>query len=147
MTLDERRGVGPGGDTTATVIPYSDGIVGALPSTEMVRQDQPIDKKAVMATTVELTRFKVTQDKTQALLSARQAMLADFHADRVGFLDALLVRLPNEEWLDIVQWRSSEDFDASRAKGANLPGIAAFFAAIDEVISSEQGIRTDWDSQ
>ncbi|HEY3200707.1 MAG TPA: hypothetical protein VGK55_09185 [Actinomycetes bacterium] len=98
-----------------------------------------------MAATVELTRFRVTQDKTQALLAARQAMLADFQADRVGFLDALLVRLPDEEWLDIVQWRSPEDFAASRAKGANLPGIAAFFAAIDEVISSEQGIRTDGD--
>jgi hypothetical protein len=103
--------------------------------------------KAVMATTVELTRFKVTQDKTEALLAARPAMLADFHADRVGFLDALLVRLSNEEWLDIVQWRSPEDFVDSRAKGANLPGIAAFFAAIDEVISSEHGIRADGDDQ
>ena len=46
-----------------------------------------------------------------------------------------------------MQWRSPEDFAASRAKGANLPGIAAFFAAIDEVISSEQGIRTDGDDQ
>ena len=30
----------------------------------------------------------------------------------------------------------ARDSSASRAKGANLPGIAAFFAAIDEVISS-----------
>lgn len=32
-----------------------------------------------------------------------------------------------------------EDFAASRAKGANLPGIAALFAAIDELTSSEEG--------
>ena len=43
-------------------------------------------------------------------------MLENFRANREGFLT-----------------RDSSD---SRAKGANLPGIAAFFAAIDEVISS-----------
>jgi quinol monooxygenase YgiN len=88
---------------------------------------------------VELTRFKVAPDQVEALLAARPAMLTDFRADREGFLDARLVRLPDEEWLDIVEWRSAEDFTASRAKGANLPGIAAFFAAIAEVVGDEQG--------
>lgn len=100
-----------------------------------------------MATTVELTRFRVAQNKTEALLAARPAMLADFHADRAGFLDARLVRLPGGEWLDIVQWRSPEDFAASRAKGANLPGIAAFFAAIGELVGTEEGILADEDDQ
>jgi hypothetical protein len=54
-------------------------------------------------------------------------MLADFRKDRDGFLDARLVRLPAGEWLDIVTWRGKEDFAVSRAKGANLPGIRAFF--------------------
>ncbi|MEU7002606.1 antibiotic biosynthesis monooxygenase [Nonomuraea sp. NPDC046570] len=92
-----------------------------------------------MATTIELTRFKVAADKTEALLAARPAMLADFRADRDGFLDARLVALPHGEWLDVVEWRSAEDFALSRAKGANLPGIAAFFAAIDELVSTEEG--------
>jgi quinol monooxygenase YgiN len=91
-----------------------------------------------MVTMVELTRFKVAPDKTEALLAARPGMLADFRADREGFLGARLVRLPGDEWLDIVEWRSAEDFAASRAKGPNLPGIAAFFAAIDELVSDEQ---------
>ena len=60
------------------------------------------------------------------MLAARPRMVADFEADRTGFLGADLVRLPGEEWLDIVRWRSQDDFTASRAKGANLPGIAAF---------------------
>ncbi|GAB3960384.1 hypothetical protein GCM10029978_009510 [Actinoallomurus acanthiterrae] len=93
-----------------------------------------------MATTVELTRFKVAPDRTEALLAARPGMLADFRADREGFLDARLVALPGGEWLDVVEWRSSADFAASRAKGANLPGIAAFFAAIDELVGSEEGV-------
>lgn len=96
-----------------------------------------------MATFVELTRFRVAPDKTEALLAARPRMLSDFSVDREGFLNARLVRLPEGEWLDIVEWRSPEDFAASRAKGGNLPGIAAFFAAIDELVSDEQGELID----
>ncbi|WP_433247543.1 antibiotic biosynthesis monooxygenase family protein [Streptosporangium sp. CA-135522] len=92
-----------------------------------------------MTTTVELTRFRVAPHRAQALLDARPAMLADFDADRAGFLGARLVRLADDEWLDIVDWRSPEDFAASRAKGANLPGIAAFFAVIDALVSAEEG--------
>ena len=92
-----------------------------------------------MAVHVELTRFKVDLDKTEAMLAARPRMLADFRADRDGFLGAELVGLPDGQWLDIVRWRSPEDFAASRAKGANLPGITAFFATLGELVSDEQG--------
>ncbi|MEU8659479.1 antibiotic biosynthesis monooxygenase [Actinoplanes philippinensis] len=90
-------------------------------------------------TTVELTRFRVEPARVEELLRARPAMLADFRADRSGFLDARLVRLPGDEWLDIVTWSTPEDFAASRAKGANLPGIGAFFAAIAGLVSAEEG--------
>ncbi|GAA3286897.1 antibiotic biosynthesis monooxygenase [Dactylosporangium vinaceum] len=93
--------------------------------------------------TVELTRFRVAPDREPDLLAARPAMVADFRADRTGFLGARLVRLPGHEWLDIVTWQTPEDFAASRAKGANLPGIAAFFAAIAELLSAEEGTTTD----
>jgi len=96
-----------------------------------------------MATAVELARFRVAPDKTDVLLAARPAMLADFRADRAGFLTARLVSLPDGEWLDVVEWRSAADIAASRAKGANLPGIAAFFAAIDEFVSAEDGVLAD----
>lgn len=89
--------------------------------------------------TVELTRFRVEPDREADLIQARPAMLAEFRADRAGFLGARLIRLADGEWLDIVTWRSHEDFVASRAKGANLPGITAFFSAIAELVSSEEG--------
>ncbi|MFI6519897.1 antibiotic biosynthesis monooxygenase [Spirillospora sp. NPDC050679] len=92
-----------------------------------------------MAVTVELTRFRTAPGQDGAMLAARPAMLADFRADRAGFLNARLVRLTGDEWLDIVEWRSAEDFAASRAKGANRPGIAAFFATITELTADEQG--------
>jgi hypothetical protein len=89
--------------------------------------------------TVELTRFRVDPAHEQDLLRTRPQMLADFQADRRGFIEARLIRLPHHEWLDIVLWQSSEDYAASRAKGPNLPGIAAFFASIGDLISSEEG--------
>lgn len=89
--------------------------------------------------TVELTRFRVDPAREQELLRTRPEMLADFRADRSGFVEARLVRLPGNEWLDIVVWETPEDFAASRKKGPNLSGIAAFFASIGELISSEEG--------
>jgi quinol monooxygenase YgiN len=94
-------------------------------------------------TTVELTRFRVASANTKRLLAARPAMVADFRSHRAGFLEARLVHLPGDEWLDIVLWRSADDLAASRAKGANLPGIQAFFDAIDELVSAEEGVLAD----
>ncbi|MFE9319665.1 hypothetical protein ACIHDR_08250 [Nocardia sp. NPDC052278] len=92
-----------------------------------------------METTVELTRFKMAPEQVSAMLTARPAMVADFESDRGGFLGARLIRLPNDEWLDVVERRSAEDFAASHAKGASLPGIAAFFATLGGLVSDETG--------
>jgi quinol monooxygenase YgiN len=89
--------------------------------------------------TVELTRFRTAPNHIEALLDARPAMLADFRADRAGFLGARLIRLASDQWLDIIDWHSPEDLAVSQAKGPNLPGIQAFFAAIEELIGSEEG--------
>ena len=90
--------------------------------------------------TIELTRFKVAAEQTDELLASRPGMLQDFEADRTGFIRAQLVALPDGEWLDIVEWATPEDFAASRAKGGNLPGIARFFAAIDALVTAEEGV-------
>lgn len=89
--------------------------------------------------TIELTRFRVMPSRTSEFLAARPRMLTDFRADRSGFLQAQLIRLPDDQWLDIVTWRSREDFAESRRKGPNLPGIKAFFDTIDQLVSNEQG--------
>jgi hypothetical protein len=64
--------------------------------------------------TVELARFRVMPQNEEALLAARPRMLEDFRTDRDGFIDARLVRLQDDEWLDIVLFRSPEDFTAPR---------------------------------
>ncbi|HEV7713730.1 MAG TPA: hypothetical protein VGP16_36390 [Asanoa sp.] len=94
-------------------------------------------------TTVELTRFRVPEARADALLAARPAMLRDFESDRAGFLGARLIRLGADEWLDVVFWRTGEDFAESRRRGADRPGIKTFFGLIDELISSEEGTTSD----
>ncbi|GIF78352.1 hypothetical protein [Asanoa siamensis] len=96
-----------------------------------------------MTTTVEITRFRVPAARADALLAARPAMLRDFATDRTGFLGARLIRVTDDEWLDIVYWRAPGDFAESRQKGANRPGIEAFFGLIGELVSSEEGTTTD----
>ncbi|WP_067130252.1 hypothetical protein [Microtetraspora malaysiensis] len=90
-------------------------------------------------TTVELARFHVVPEHVERPLAARPAMLADFRAGRPSFPGVRLVRPPGDQWLDIVHWQTPEDFSSSRAEGANLPGIKAFFDAIDHVASAEEG--------
>jgi quinol monooxygenase YgiN len=90
--------------------------------------------------TVELTRFRVDPERVDELLAARPGMVAAFRAERPGFLAAELVRLPGDEWLDIVHWSSPEDFAASRARGGDSEAVRAFFAPIAELLSAEEGL-------
>ncbi|MFF3559358.1 alpha/beta hydrolase family protein [Streptomyces sp. NPDC002574] len=92
---------------------------------------------------IELTTFTVAPERTSAMLAARGGMLAAFRKDRRGFVDARLVRVADHTWLDIVEWADAQAYDESRVKGGNLPGIAAFFATIDTLVSAESGVRYD----
>jgi acetyl esterase/lipase len=92
---------------------------------------------------VELTTFTVTADKTAEMLAARPGMLAAFRRDRRGFVSARLVRVDEHTWLDFVEWTDDTAWDESKAKGANQPEIAAFFATIDTLVSSNRGVRYD----
>ncbi|KAA9379207.1 hypothetical protein F5972_13575 [Microbispora cellulosiformans] len=92
---------------------------------------------------IELTTFTVKPEKTAALLAARPGMLRAFREDRRGFLDACLVRVADDTWLDFVEWTDDAAWDESKAKAANRPEIAEFFAAIDELVSVRRGVRYD----
>src|SRR5918992_3976517 len=108
------------GATTSTCTAASGGSSrpAVSPSTELQAAwswscDLHHGEGANAMNTVELVRFRVAQDRTDALLEARSAMLEHLRADREGFLGARLVSLSGNEWLDIVDWRSPEDFAAS----------------------------------
>ncbi|PRY10767.1 antibiotic biosynthesis monooxygenase [Kineococcus rhizosphaerae] len=90
-------------------------------------------------TTIELTTFTVRPERVEDMLAARPAMLADFAADRRGFVSARLVRLDATQWVDVVEWADRAAWDESREKGGNTPGIAAFFATLDELVDVRGG--------
>ncbi|WP_326834812.1 prolyl oligopeptidase family serine peptidase [Amycolatopsis rhabdoformis] len=92
---------------------------------------------------VEMTTFTVAEENTAAMLAARPAMVEAFRADRRGFLSARLVRVAENRWLDFVEWSDDAAWDESKAKGANQPAIAAFFATIASLVSAERGVRYD----
>ncbi|MEV6899515.1 alpha/beta fold hydrolase [Amycolatopsis sp. NPDC051372] len=92
---------------------------------------------------IELTTFTVRSDRTRAMLDARPGMVEAFRRDRRGFVSARLVRVSEDTWLDFVEWTDDTAWDASRAKGANQPEIAAFFATLDTLVRSERGVRYD----
>jgi quinol monooxygenase YgiN len=89
--------------------------------------------------TVELARFRTHPGRADELIAARPGMLASFRAGRPGFVRADLVRITDDEWLDVVIWESSEAYAASRAKGGDTPAVQAFFAPIAELVSAEEG--------
>jgi acetyl esterase/lipase len=92
---------------------------------------------------IELTTFTVEPEATAAMLAARPGMVAAFRRDRRGFIAAKLIRVAADTWLDQVEWTDDTAWDESKAKGGNQPEIAAFFATIDTLVSSERGVRYD----
>jgi pimeloyl-ACP methyl ester carboxylesterase len=92
---------------------------------------------------IELTTFTVKPENTTALLAARPGMVDAFRRDRRGFVGARLIRVADNTWLDLVEWTDDTAWDESKAKGANQPEIAAFFATIDTLVSSDRGVRYD----
>lgn len=93
-------------------------------------------------TVLEITRLRVASDDAGALLDARAGMLAAFR-ERPGFLRAELVELADGEWLDLIEWRTSEDFAESRRRGADSEGVRLFFDSIESVVRMEEGVIRD----
>ena len=96
-------------------------------------------------TFVELVRVRVDPPCREAFLLARPRMLRDYAEDREGFMGAHLIQFGGDAWLDLVIWRSCDDFEESRAKGVNLPGIEAYAENIAEILADEQGEMIDFE--
>ena len=92
---------------------------------------------------IELTTFTVKPENTAAMLAARPGMVDAFRRDRRGFVAAKLIRVAEDTWLDQVEWTDDTAWDESKAKGGNQPEIAAFFATIATLVSSNRGVRYD----
>lgn len=76
--------------------------------------------------------IKLAEGKTEAdLLTASEKFQQDFVAHESGVLRRELVRKPNGTYLDIVQFRSHEDYLEVTKKEMESPVCAAFFSVMD----------------
>jgi hypothetical protein len=85
-----------------------------------------------MSPVTVLAPIKLTIGKTEAdLLAASRIFQTDFVAHEPGVLRRELVRKPDGTYLDIVQFRSHEDYLDVIAKEMESPACAAFFSVMD----------------
>jgi hypothetical protein len=66
---------------------------------------------------IELTKFTVRAENTQAMLDARPGMLEAFRQDRRGFIAARLVRVADDTWLDFVEWIDDTAWEVEGERG------------------------------
>ena len=87
--------------------------------------------------TIELARFTVDPARVEAMLAARPAMVEELRRHCPGFRRIRLTKLDEKTWLDVVEWETREDAEAATAKVMELPGCAAVFGHISEVVAME----------
>lgn len=79
-----------------------------------------------------LAPIKLAAGKTEAdLLAASKIFQDEFVAHQSGVLRRELVRKPDGTYLDIVQFRSHDDYLDVVKKEMESPACAAFFAVMD----------------
>jgi len=85
-----------------------------------------------MSPVTVLAPIKLATGKTEAdLLAASQIFQQDFVAHEPGVLRRELVRKPDGTYLDIVQFRSHEDYLDVVSKEMTSPICAKFFSIMD----------------
>lgn len=85
-----------------------------------------------MSPVTVLAPIKLAKGKTEADLRAASATFQqDFVAHEPGVLRRELVRAPDGTYLDIVQFRSHEDYLDVLEKEMQSPACAAFFSVMD----------------
>lgn len=85
-----------------------------------------------MSPVTVLAPIKLAEGKTEAdLLAASAVFQRDFVAHEAGVLRRELVRKPDGTYLDIVQFRSHEDYMDVVKKEMESPVCATFFSVMD----------------
>lgn len=90
-----------------------------------------------MARVMEMVRFTVKPGEEQSLVDERAAMLSALAANFAGMVDARLVRLDGETWVDLVTWESREQALAAADGAGRIPEVSSWFSHIGEVHTME----------
>jgi hypothetical protein len=93
---------------------------------------------------IRTTRFTVDLADAETMLARRRQLLDTVRAAFSGPIEARLVRLDDETWLDIWRWDPAETLSAALDGVHGLPEAAAAFAVARD-LSAEQGEVVDED--
>jgi quinol monooxygenase YgiN len=106
----------------------------------MIRSGQVRRQTGSMAL-VEFMRFRVQRGNVTALLQARSTMIETFRAENAGYRGGLIVRIGEDDWLDLAVWDNEAACDAA----LRIPRTATviFLELIDEVLGQERGTVID----
>jgi hypothetical protein len=100
-----------------------------------------------MEPVIELARFRVDPSQEAAFLATRPAMLNAVTRRLPELLRIELVRLPNNEWLDVVLWRDQASAASAPAIAEQLPEVREWLSHITEDVSMELGTVIDRGAQ
>jgi len=91
---------------------------------------------------VQFTRFRVAADREQDMQAARLAALRACHGSEPELRGAYLIRLGDNEWLDIAMWAGQPTADAFDDP-ARAASRSIFYDQIDELLGEESGTLVD----
>lgn len=92
-----------------------------------------------MPQTMEIVRARIKPGHEDAMLAERPAFVAAVRSRFPGLVDASLVKLDEDVWLDVVRWSSREQAEAAAAQFAEIPECARMQEHIAEVLAFEHG--------
>jgi hypothetical protein len=75
----------------------------------------------------------------EALISLRPRLIAAVRRVRPGLVSAMLVRVDERTWLDILEWEDRAAAEGGGGAEAELPEAKEMFALIEQPVSSDTG--------
>lgn len=84
-----------------------------------------------------MARFRVAPERIPEVREKRKVALEALRGEFPGLVSEQLVRLDEQTWMDLIVWDTRETADTVAERAPQIPEAAAYFAALDEVVSME----------
>ena len=88
---------------------------------------------------IEIYRARIDAASVERLLEIRDAAVAEFREQVPELLQADLVRLDDDTWLDILTWSGPVDSERIEQASGCTPKSAEMHSLMDEVLAHDTG--------
>jgi hypothetical protein len=85
---------------------------------------------------VEFVRFIISPERTDALVAARTEVVKEFTDRLRGFRGAWLIRVSDEEWIELTGWDTDEDADAAIVYTSK---VTSYLGLVEGILGQERG--------